>query len=204
MTNCKVMSKKNEGSPKGEIKQNVNIKLKEWLVLAEHGRFVDEVDVKNLPRPSRVGKNDVPTDLNGLSLGQLLQLQEMNNERDTFFVPCRVLFGMKDEEIAECKALEVVCLASWVAREVERIGKLFEACHNKPTAQEVKAGIHQLNFGVFGMIDWYARRMGVTNHDEVERVPWVRVYKCMQMDAETEAFNRRLNEVYRQENERRK
>jgi hypothetical protein len=46
--------------------------------------------------------------------------------------------------------------------------------------------------------------MGVTNHDDVERVPWVRVYKCMQMDAETEAFNRRLNDVYRQENERKK
>lgn len=198
------MSKKNEGNSKGDMKQNVNIKLKEWLVLAKHGRFVDEVDVKSLPRPSRVGKNEVPADLNGLTLGQLLQLQEMSTERDTFLVPCRVLFGMKDEETAECRALEVVCLASWVAREVERIGKLFEACHNKPTAQEVKAGIHQLNFGVFGMIDWYARRMGVTNHEEVERVPWVRVYKCMQMDAETEAFNRRLNEVYRQENKRRK
>ena len=183
---------------------NVGMKLKEWLVLARHGRFVDEVDVKSLPRPSRVGRNEVPQDLNGLTLGQLLQLQEMSTERDTFFAPCRVLFGMKDEEVAECRALEVVCFASWVAREVERIGKLFEACHNEPRPQEVRAGIHRLNFGIFGMIDWYARRMGITDHEEVERVPWVRVYKCMQMDAETDAFNRRLNEVYRQENERRK
>lgn len=204
MTKCKAMRRKNESSPKGKIKQNVNIKLKEWLILAKHGRFVEEVDVKNLPRPSRVGKNEVPADLNGLTLGQLLQLQEMSTERDTFFVPCRVLFGMKDEEVAECRALEVVCFASWVAREVERIGKLFEKCHNEPRPQEVRAGIHRLNFGIFGMIDWYARRMGITDHEEVERVPWVRVYKCMQMDSETDAFNRRLNEVYRQENERRK
>lgn len=197
------MSRRNEGSPKGEIKQNVRMKLKEWLVLAKHGRFVDEVDVKNMPRPSRVGKNEVPQDLNGLTLGQLLQLQEMSNERDTFFVPCRVLFGMTDEEVAECKALEVVCLSSWVAREVERIGKLFEKCHNEPRPQEVKAGVHKLNFGIFGMIDWFARRMGIADHGEVEKVPWVRVYKCMEMDAETEAYNRRLNEVYRQEQERR-
>lgn len=196
------MSKRNEGNPKGKIKQNVNIKLKEWLVLAKHGKFVDEVDITKLARPSHVGKNEVPENLNMLTLGQLLQLQEVT-ERDAFFVPCRVLFGMPDDEIAECRALDMVCLASWVAREVERIGKMFEKCHNEPRPQEVKAGIRNLNFGVFGMIDWYARRMGVTNHEEVENVPWVRVYKCMQMDAEVEAYNRKLSEVYRQENERR-
>lgn len=180
-----------------------DMKLKEWLVLARHGRFVDEVDVKALSRPSMVGGNEVPEDLNGLTLGQLLQLQEMSNERDTFFVPCRVLFGMDDGETADCRAVEVVKLASWVAREVERIGKLFESTNTEPTAQQVRAGVHRLNFGIFGLIDWYARRMGIADHGEVEKVPWVRVYKCMQMDAETEAYNRRLNEVYRQEQERR-
>lgn len=197
------MSRKNEGISPVEIKQNVSMKMKEWLVLAKHGRFVDEVDVKALTRPRKVGENVVPEDLNGLTLGQLLQLQEMSTESDAFFVPCRVLFGMDEKAIMETKATEVVKLASWVAREVERIGKLFESINTEPTAQQVRAGIHKLNFGVFGLIDWYAKRMGIADHEEVERVPWVRVYKCMQMDAEVEAYNRRLNEVYRQDNERR-
>ena len=198
------MSRKNEGISPVEIKQNVNMKLKEWLVLAMHGRFAEEVDVKNLTRPNMVGQNVVPEDLNGLTFGQLLALAEAQSERDIFLIPCRVLFGMKEKDILNCRAVDVVRFSSWVAREVKRIGMLFDKCHNEPRPQEVKAGIHRLNFGIFGVVDWYARRMGVTDHEDVERVPWVRVYKCMQMDAETEAFNRRLNEIYKRENERRR
>lgn len=204
LSKYKVMSKRNEGKPKGEYEQNVNMRLKEWLVLAKHGRFVEDFDVKELSRPTKVGGNPVPSDLNLLTLGELLQLQEMQTELDAMMVPCRVLFKMEDEEIMNARAVDVVRLASWVSREVKRIGDLFASCHNEPKPQEVKAGIHKLNFGVFGMIDWYARRMGIADHEEVERVPWVRVFKCMQMDSEMEAYNRRLNEVYRQENERRK
>lgn len=186
------------------MKKLSDMKLKEWLVLAKHGRFMEEVDVKKLPRPKEVGGFIVPDDLNGLTLGQLLQLQDMRNESDAFFIPCKVMFGMSDEEILGCRAVEVVCLASWVSREVERIGQLFKSCHNEPKAEEVRAGIHLINFGVFGLIDWFAKRMGITNHEEVENVPWVRVYKCMQMDAEMEAFNRRLNEIYKKDSERRR
>lgn len=180
------------------------MKLKEWLVLASHGRFAEDVDVKNLTRPNMVGGNEVPQDLNGLTFGQLLSLTGVEKERDIFILPCRVLFGMEEKDVLECRAVDVVRFSSWVAREVKRIGMLFDKCHNEPRVQEVQAGIQRINFGVFGVVDWYAKRMGITDHEEVEKVPWVRVYKCMQMDAEVEAFNRRLNEIYRRENERRR
>ena len=37
--------------------------------------------------------------------------------------------------------------------------------------------------------------MGITDHEEVERVPWIRVYKCLDMDAERTRFERRLRNI---------
>ena len=52
-----------------------------------------------------------------------------------------------------------------------------------------------MNFGLFGLLDYYAQRMGITDHEEVERVPWIRVYKCLDMDAERTRFERRLRNI---------
>lgn len=37
--------------------------------------------------------------------------------------------------------------------------------------------------------------MGISNHEEVECVPWIRVYKCLDMDAKRVMFERRLRNV---------
>ncbi len=37
---------------------------------------------------------------------------------------------------------------------------------------------------------------GITDHEQVESVPWVRVYKCLDMDAEKIRYERRLREIY--------
>jgi hypothetical protein len=63
----------------------------------------------------------------------------------------------------------------------------------------MRAGIDRLNFGVFGLIDWYARRMGITDHDEVLKVPVLRVYQCLKMDKEQQEYENRLAKVIRGE-----
>lgn len=180
------------------------MKFREWQVLARHGKYAEEVDVKSLTRPVSVDGIEVPETLNGITLGQLMQLQDVKDVQEAFIVPCMVLLGMERSEVMECKATEVVRLSAWVSREVERIGGLFAKCQVEPGEKEKRAGIDRLNFGIFGLIDWFARRMGITDHEKVERVPWVRVYKCMQMDAEMKRYEKRLNDIYRRENERRK
>ena len=52
------------------------------------------------------------------------------------------------------------------------------------------------------MIDWYALRMGITDHEEVMRVPWMRVYQCLSMDNQKQEFEKRLSEVYNDEHRR--
>ena len=85
---------------------------------------------------------------------------------------------------------------------LERIQTIQMFCN--PTAEEIRAGINKMNFGVFGMIDWYARRMGITDHEEVMSVPWVRVYKCLDMDSQTNEYHKRLTKIRNDEYRRRK
>ena len=89
-----------------------------------------------------------------------------------------------------------------VPEKVEKINKLFEKASGKPSEIERRAGIDKLTFGLFGMLDWYALRMGYVDHDEVLRVGWMRIYKCMDMDTKKAEFNKRLQEEIINDNRR--
>lgn len=171
--------------------------VKEFLILGSVATNTSEVveRMKKLPPPKYVGKYKVPESLNDLTIGELLSLQGMSEVKDCLFVVCRVLFGMNETEVLATSAEDVIALSAWAAKEVERISKLFMSTSVPPTDEERQAGVGDLNFGMFGILDYFALRMGITNHEEVEHVPWVRVYKCMEMDAEKIKYERRLRKV---------
>ena len=110
-------------------------------------------------------------------------------------VPCRVLLGLDERKVMRSEAYDVLAFVFWAAREVERINKLFASTNVPPTPEEKQAGADKMNFGMFGLIDYYAQRMGITDHEAVEYVPWVRVYKCLDMDAQRIRMDRRLRKV---------
>lgn len=180
------------------------MRFKEWLILTRHGKFTDPFDMKSINKPKKVGEKVAPKDLNSLTLGQLFQLQDIRDPEGLFYTPPLVLFGMEREEVNKSDAVEIVKLAAWTAREVERINKLFESCNKTPTIQEKRAGIDRLQFGHFALIDWYAQRMGFLNHDDVLKVPWAEVFTCLQMDSERAKFEMRLNKIYQDERKHRK
>lgn len=171
--------------------------VKEFLVLGSVATNTAEVVemMKRLPPPRYVGEHKVPENLNDLTIGELLSLQGISDVKDCLFIICRVLFGMNETEVLAAPAEDVIALSAWVAKEVERISKLFMSTSVPPTDEERQAGVGDLNFGMFGILDYFALRMGITNHEEVEHVPWVRVYKCMEMDAEKTKYERRLRRV---------
>lgn len=164
-------------------------KLKEW---AEH-----------LPKPARLGGKDTPDSLNDLTMGKLMQLQSITNEQEVLFVPCEVLLDLSKSEVEHLPGMAVLGFVQWVAKEVERINKLFASTNVPPTQEEKQAGAESLNFGPFGLIDYYAQRMGITDHGEVDNVPWVRVFKCLDMDAKKVRFEMRLRNVIAKKHERR-
>jgi hypothetical protein len=141
--------------------------------------------------------------LNGLTIGQLIEIGEANGPETDYRIASIVL-GIDKAQADKCRATEVVSFLSWIGRQVKRINRLFEQVQTRPTAKEKQAGVEKLQFGLFGILDWYAKRMGITNHDEVLAVPWLRIYKCMDMDNKVEQYQRRYNEISMQEARRKK
>lgn len=59
-----------------------------------------------------------------------------------------------------------------------------------------------MRFGLFGMLDWYAVRMGISDHDQVLKTPWLRIYKCMEMDNKRSVYERNLQKLQAEEMKR--
>lgn len=172
------------------------MRTKELLILSAVTKDDMQAKLSRLQRPSFVYGRRVPDDLYKLNMGELLALQAIKTEMDAILVPCRVILGLEEREVMRAEADEVFGFVKWVAEEVAKINKLFERTRVPPTREEKQAGVEQLNFGAFGILDWYARRMGITDHEAVEYVPWMRVYKCLDMDAQQSMYERRLRDVY--------
>ena len=100
---------------------------------------------------------------------------------------------VKELEKEPCE--DVIGFSNFVANELRKIADLFASCRTDLSPEQEQAGFGNLNFGMFGVLDWYCKRMGITDHAEVEKVPWVRVYKCMDMDAQTRRCEQRLSEI---------
>ena len=82
-----------------------------------------------------------------------------------------------------------------VMEKMERIGKLFKSLQGDHSSDEVAAGIERLEFGAFGIVDWYAQRMGIIDHEEVFATPWARIFQCMKIDHEQGEFEKRYRKI---------
>lgn len=172
--------------------------LREFTVLSQHAVNRHELMMKleRLVKPTYLSGKRVPDSLNDITIGQLLMLQYMSTDADFMLKPASIIMDIQEEVLLKEQAEKVIGFSYWVAKEVERINELFKNTSISPTPEEKQAGVERLNFGSFGIIDWFAQRMGITDHSEVENVPWVRIYKCLDMDAKRFVYERRLREIY--------
>ena len=172
------------------------MKTRDFIILSECTSEDIQAKISRLERPYSVCGVSVPNDLNSLTIGELLRLQAIQTEEDALMVPCEVILNLPKEKVMNAEASEVFGFLMWVSKEMETINKLFERTRVPPTKEEKEAGVESLNFGAFGLIDWYARRMGYLEHEAVEHVKWPIIYKCLEMDAMQTMYERRLREVY--------
>nr|DAN89896.1 MAG TPA: hypothetical protein [Caudoviricetes sp.] len=156
--------------------------------------LIDEL-AEIVRKPYIIAGNKTPDDLNNITYGQLCDLRSIKDDHDMLFVPLRVLFGLKDDDIKKLPFHKVLAFSVFVSNEVKRINDLFDSIKIKHDSNEIKAGIDDLDFGLFGEIDWYAQRMGFQNHDEVMDIPWVRLFKCKEIDNGIEGYSRRLRKI---------
>ena len=154
-----------------------------------------------IPPPKRLLKADVPDTLNGVDFGMLTRLQHAPQGNDYLRTCCAlvgVLTGIDPNRVASCRAYDVIGTVNMIQSEMERIGKLFASLHSERTSEEVNAGIDRLDFGTFGIVDWYAKRMGIVDHEDVFKTPWVRVYQCLKIDHENMEFEKRYRKIIEQ------
>lgn len=152
----------------------------------------------SLPCPATFCKKPIAQDLQQVSFGTLTRLQGAVVEGD-FIKTCialvSVLTGEEEAVVAASPARDVLGIVNMVQREMERIGKLFQSLNGEKTPEEQGAGIDRLNFGAFGIVDWYAQRMGIIDHEDVFATPWARIFQCMKIDHENNEFEKRYRKI---------
>lgn len=172
---------------------------KKFLLAVEIFRLtendLDQIFEKVKDRPL---KDEFNVNFDSLPFGKLCQLQSMQTGADLFIQSFWILLEMGEEEIMKEKAVDCLRFIWLVKNELERITKLFNAIQHKPTAEEIQAGIDKLNHGFFGTADWYARRMGITDHEQVFQTNWMRIYQAMKIDFDNSKFERNYRKVIEQ------
>ena len=163
--------------------------------------FMTDDTIKSLafvPCPRKFCKKPVSQDLQGVTFGVLTRLQTCAKNGDYFKTCCNLVEVLTDvpaEKVARARAVDVIGVVNMVQAEMTRIGKLFQSLNVEHTSEEIRAGIDRLEFGTFGLIDWYAKRMGIIDHEEVFKTPWQRVFQCMRIDHENNEFEKRYRNI---------
>lgn len=152
-----------------------------------------------LPKPDRVCGVRTPRNLDDLSIGELLGLQADGAEALIGRIAA-LLLKVPARRCYRERADRMLGFVLWVGREIERIAARFAAAGSPPTPEELRAGIDELDFGPFGIIDWYARRQGFPDQDDAARTAWVRVCECMRIDNRRIAYERRLRGILSEKN----
>ena len=168
------------------------------LVKTEHIETLF-VKLKDRLPPKTIAGKKVPENLDLISWKQFANLSSLD-VNNMYFKPFEIILKLKEKHLIECKLFDIIGFVLFVSSELQRLAKLFESIKPQPTPEEVRAGINKLNFGLFGTLDWYARRMGITDHSQAEKTPVVRIFKCMEIDNKTSEYEKRLRKIYADQN----
>lgn len=152
-----------------------------------------------LPKPEKVCGVRVPRNLNNLTMGDLLELQ-VNGNNALIDKIATVILKVRPRRCYNERADKMFGFVFWVGRELERIAGMFKSSSNEPTPDEIKAGINDLDFGPFGVLDWYAHRQRYQDQNDAANVAWVRVCECLRIDNERAAYEQRLREILASKN----
>lgn len=153
-------------------------------------------------RPAFLLGKEVPENFNTITYGQLDDLSRAAESSDPAASSLSIIMGFEPKQIYSLNVWEVFGFVNFCRSELERINKLFKSIKPRFSAKEIAAGVKEMSFGTFGVVDWYARRMGITNQDEVFSVAWVRIFTCMKNDNMQTEYEKRLRDQYMKESKR--
>lgn len=152
--------------------------------------------LRKQPRPKVLCGKDVPDNLSMLTYGELDDMQTAASSENPIEGTCKILLKIDPNLLLTEDVNDVFGFSNFVTEEVKRINKIFSSIKPSYSREERAAGVESLNFGSFGVLDWYAQRMHIANQNEVRNIAWVRIYQCMRNDSEKNEFERRLYQIY--------
>ena len=161
-----------------------------------------------IPCPKRIAGHQAPKDLNGLTMAQLISLWSIPNEKSILSDSLAAVFGYhinqrrcarKEKRIRRhaqyIRIGKAVGWCNFIQSELLRIKEMWSRCEVPIEALDKQAGVEQLNFGFFSILDAYAQRQHISDPDEVLKVQWVKVWQSLLKDAETFKFQRRKDKL---------
>lgn len=175
-------------------RQTKRTPFSEYLFLKSKGLITSPTDeeLAQLERPLKLCGRYTPSTLNILTMGELADLIE---QPDNPVAIITTITGCSEAELMQEPYERVVGFINFVTSESHRIAELFNQLEINHTPEELQAGVKDLNFGIFGTIDWYARRMGITDHDEVMKVRWIRIWQCAMNDSQQADYEKRYRDI---------
>lgn len=192
------MARKNENPIKRAYTYSEVVRLWRFCSAESQNQIAAALDAAK--KPGWFAGKETPENLNLLSYGALDDLATIAKRTgvDPMLEAVALIMDVDKETAALQNAFDVFGLGKWIAKEVERINKLFAAISPHYSSEEVAAGVRSLNFGSFGVLDWYAHRQGIADQNQVRDVAWVRIYTCMANDNAKAEYEKRLNKQYQQ------
>lgn len=152
--------------------------------------------LNNQPPPTSLCGHECLQTLNEVSYGTLDAMQRISEEEDFACAIIKILLDVDAEEVMKEDVNKVWGFVMLVKREIERINKLFASIKQTYSDDEIRAGVKNLSFGTFGVLDWYARRMGIADQTQVMDIGWIRIYQCMKNDNDKAEYERRLSDIH--------
>ena len=159
-------------------------------------------------RPSKLALKKTPENLDDITLGQLITLWRIKDEWDLFYLSAICVLAYDDNDrrynfkqkligrrLRHTGAGKAIGWSNFVSNELLRINEMWQKCNVPLTDIDRQAGADNLNFGFFSIIDAYAQRQGITDHDDVLKVKWIKVWQSLQKDAEIAKFQLRRERI---------
>jgi hypothetical protein len=117
----------------------------------------------------------MPSDLMHLRMGTLTEVMMCKNEIKML----TTIYNVTERELQTEWAQNVIGAIKWTIEQLESITESFSQLESDTETD--KQG------NIFSTIDWYAQRMGITNHDDVLKVPCLIIWQCAKEDQERRA-----------------
>lgn len=131
--------------------------------------------VEHSEKPRRLCGRYMPSTLTYLRMGAFVEVMQCKDEIKLL----KTIYNVTESELQNEWAQNVIGAIKWTIEQLESITASFSQLESD-TETEKKGNI-------FSTIDWYAQRMGITNHDDVLKVPCLIIWQCAKEDQERRA-----------------